>query len=62
MPEKITWEWLADRLDGLNAAWIEREANLRVGRLRDVKRGKSSLSEAELVAIREALLRLSPRS
>ena len=60
MPKKITWEWLAARLDALDANWIEDRAGLRRGRISDTKRGKSSLGPDDLERIRLALLELCP--
>lgn len=55
MPAKITWEWLAPRLHAVNVTWLERESGLKPKRLNDVKRGKSTLTAAELERIRLAL-------
>lgn len=55
MPRKITWEWLAPRLEALNANWVEKESGLKPKRLNDVKRGKSTLTPEELERIRLAL-------
>ena len=53
--QKVTWNWLAPRLEALNCRWLEKQAGLRDKRLNDVKRGKSTLSEVELERIGEAL-------
>ena len=53
--EKVTWNWLALRLEALNVRWLEKAAGLRDKRLNDVKRGKSTLSEEELDRIGKAL-------
>lgn len=58
--QKLTWKWLAPRLEALNVHWLEKTAGLRDKRLNDVKRGKSTLSEEELERIRKALLHLNP--
>ena len=55
MPSKITWEWLESRLNAVNVTWLERESGLKPKRLNDVKRGKSTLTAAELERIRRAL-------
>lgn len=58
--QKVTWNWLAPRLEALNVRWLEKAAGLRDKRLNDVKRGKSTLSEEELERIRKALKHLNP--
>jgi len=58
--QKITWEWLASRLEAINARWLEQAAGLKDKRLNDVKRGKSTLSEEELKRIGKALKHLNP--
>ncbi len=58
--QKITWNWLAPRLEALNVSWLEKAAGLRDKRLNDVKRGKSTLTEEELARIAKALRFLDP--
>tara|TARA_R110002111_G_scaffold24144_2_gene53855 strand:+ start:124 stop:309 length:186 start_codon:yes stop_codon:yes gene_type:complete len=53
--QKVTWNWLAPRLEALNCRWLEKQSGLRDKRLNDVKRGKSTLSEEELERIGKAL-------
>jgi hypothetical protein len=55
MKNRLTWENLAAMLPALNASWLEDSADLRKGRIHDVKRGKSNLTEDELARIREVL-------
>lgn len=59
MPRKLTWNWLEPRLVALNAKWLESQAGLYRGKLNDVKRGKTTLTEKELQAVKEALRFLS---
>jgi hypothetical protein len=56
MPNKLTWEWLEPRLEGLNAKWLESECDMYRGKLNDVKRGKTTLTETELQVVKKALL------
>ncbi len=58
--QKVTWNWLAPRLEALNVRWLEKAAGLRDKRLNDVKRGKSTLTEEELERIGKALKHLNP--
>ncbi len=55
MPKKITWEWLKSRLPMLNAKWLEEQCGMYRGKLNDVKRGKVTLADDELRAIKDAL-------
>ena len=55
MPKKLTWEKLETLLPLLNTKRLEIETGLRAGRIRDVKHGKSRLSEEELEVIRTTL-------
>lgn len=59
MPKKLTWNWLEPRLVALNAKWIEAECGMYRGKLNDVKRGKTTLTDEELKAVKEALRFLS---
>lgn len=59
MPKKITWNWLEARLDALNAKWLETQCGMYRGKLNDVKRGKTKLTEEELQAVGKALRFLS---
>lgn len=56
MPNKMTWEWLEPRLAGLNAKWLEENAQLTKGRIADARRGKVTLSQDELDRIKEVML------
>lgn len=55
MPKKLTWKWLEPRLVALNAKWLESECGMYRGKLNDVKRGKTTLTETELQAVKDAL-------
>ncbi len=55
MSKKLTWEKLETLLPLLNTKRLEIETGLRAGRIRDVKHGKSSLSEKELETIKSTL-------
>ncbi len=59
MPKKLTWGWLEPRLDAINAKWLEAQCAMYRGKLNDVKRGKTTLTENELQAIKKALRFLS---
>ena len=59
MPNKLTWDWLESRLDALNAKWLEAQCGMYRGKLNDVKRGKTTLTEKELQAVKKALRFLS---
>lgn len=52
-----TWEWLESRLPALNATWLEAECGMYRGKLNDVKRGKTTLTETELQAVAVVLRR-----
>lgn len=52
----LTWNWLEPRLVALNAKWLETECGMYRGKLNDVKRGKTTLTDKELQAIEKALL------
>jgi len=56
MPTKeLTWNWLESRLVVLNAKWIEAECDMYRGKLNDVNRGKTKLTETELRAVKDAI-------
>ncbi len=55
MSKKLTWEKLETLLPLLNTKRLEVEVGIRAGRIRDVKHGKSRLSEEELETIRVTL-------
>ena len=55
MAKKITWEWLESRLEAVNVTWLERQSGLRPKRINDVRRGKSTLTKAELFCIQQTL-------
>ena len=55
MPKKLTWNWLESRLPALNAKWLEAKCGMYRGKLNDVKRGKTTLTDEELKAVKEAL-------
>ena len=55
MPKKLTWNWLEPRLVALNAKWIEAECGMYRGKINDVKRGKTTLTDEELKAVKDAL-------
>ena len=55
MPKKLTWNWLESRLPALNAKWLEAQCGMYRGKLNDVKRGKTTLTDEELQAVKKAL-------
>jgi len=55
MPKKITWNWLDSRLPALNAKWLEAKCGMYRGKLNDVKRGKTTLTDEELEKIGKAV-------
>ena len=59
MPKKITWNWLESRLDSLNAKWLEAQCGMYRGKLNDVKRGKTTLTDKELQSVKKSLRFLS---
>ena len=59
MPKKITWNRLESRLPALNAKWLEAQCGMYRGKLNDVKRGKTTLTEEELQAVKKTLRFLS---
>lgn len=58
--KKITWPWLESRLEAVNARWLEVECGFYRGKLNDVKRGKVSLTDAELALAGKAIASLKP--
>jgi len=55
MKKQITWEWLEERLQLINARALEKWCNMYRGKLNDVKRGKVKLTSAELDTLTEAM-------
>jgi hypothetical protein len=59
MPKQLKWNWLESRLLALNAQWLEAECGMYRGKLNDVKRGKTKLTDEELQAVKKTLRFLS---